>query len=618
MFCTRVQNTHQQRGFDVITRRARATLGAALVLSTIAIGTAIGTGAGAGAAGWHDDPLHGAKNLPPAGKVDFILGQDGGTLRTFKTEVLDDDWRHPRPSGVSLFASLSGSTPLAGMWSAVDFQVGRTQFEEVLSEYGGALTIGVELIDYQDLGSERRNLASWAIAGDPRATADEIQRYRGWVDELIEYAKATRREVFLKIGYEFDGHWNNYEPDSYKAAFRYIARRIDDLDARKVATVWQSASWGAEIPTKAIGQTEWYEAARAQADGQIVDFYDSWYPGDDAVDWMGISRFAAEDATSVGMPWGCAPATGPDSLVTQPRMMQDAMLDYARNHAKPVMIAESAPQGYDLSNDDFGGNPTVSCVFAAGTPKPWETTAEVTVDDVWDDWFAPTFDYVRENRDVIRSITYINTNWQTQGVWDCVDGHCPAGYWGDTRLEANSEILARVKHEIRDWRVWTRGPRWTRAFEAPDFSEGRGVYEAEYAEADTWLDCCGLGGLPEAGAGAAIARGASNDRHVMIMNFGDGGTGTYGIDFERVRRGSGITVSLASLGDDFGAGPTNATFSVFVNGELVGTQPVPAAGPGYDDVEFDVNVPWRATVRVTIDPNAGGNLIWLDKIEVTR
>ncbi len=548
------------------------------------------------------DPLRGSKLLPSGGRVDVILGQDGGTLSEFKTAVLDVDRRHPRPTGVSLFVSVNGITPLNGLWSPVDYQVGRTQFEEVLSEYGGALTIGVELIDYsQDLNSPDRNLTSRAIAGDPSVDPEVVERYRQWVDELILYSKATKRDVFLKIGYEFDGHWNSYEPESYKAAFRHISQRIDDLRANNVATVWQSATWAAEIPEDKVLPHEIYEAARA-VEADTDAHWELWYPGDDAVDWMGISQFATEfyDRSA----WNCERTA--DQLVVPPRDVQNHFLDFARAHTKPVMIAEAAPQGYDL------GELTASCIFREG--EAWANKTPVTVDQIWDEWYQPTFDFIEANRDVIRSITFINTDWDNQGNWVCTGpSSCNTGYWGDSRLEANPEILARVKAELSDRKLYTRGPFRGRAFEGPDFSRGRGVYEAEYAEADTWLDCCGLGGLPQ------VQTAASNGREVMVMNFGDGGAGTYGIDFERVRKGSGVTVTVAALGPEC-CGGSGATMSVLVNGTEVGDPVViPDGGAGaFIDVPYEVDVPHRATVRVQINPNTGGNLIWVDKITITR
>ncbi|GAA2031350.1 hypothetical protein GCM10009819_14060 [Agromyces tropicus] len=588
------------------------TIAATAALGALALGLTAAAPAAAAPPGPPpgQDPLAGAVGLPEFGKVDFILGQDGGTLADFDDAVLHADADHPIPSGVSLFTSINGVTPLNGLWSPVDYRVGRTDFEEVLSEYGGALTIGLELIDYsQDLGTDGRNLGLRAIAGDPSVDAATVERYRSWVDELIRYADATGRDVYLKIGYEFDGHWNNYEPEAYRAAFRFIADRIDALHATRVATVWQSAAWGAAIPEKAVVGADAYRAADAVLAGDADAHWDLWYPGDDVVDWMGISRFASESADDPGRPWSCdrGEPGDPDTEVVAPRALQDSLLDYARAHAKPVMVAESAPQGYDL------GEHTVSCIFAVGAPAPWEQRTDVTTDEIWDEWFAPLFDFVRENRDVVRSITYINTDWDSQGVWSCTGpGACSAGYWGDTRLQADPEILARVKAELSDGTVWTTGPDRVREFAAPDFSAGKGVYEAEYAEASTWLDCCGLGGLPQ------TAATASNGREVMVMNFGDGGAGTYGVTFQGVRPGARIDVRLNSLKDGFE--DSDATFSVLVDGVRVGDpRLVPKLPFGeYATVSFSADVPAGADVTVQLDPNTGGNLIWLDRIVVGR
>lgn len=554
------------------------------------------------------DALGGAVNLPADGKVAWVIGQDGGTIADFRDAVLGTDPGFPTPSGISLFASINGITPLNGLWSPVDYRVGRTDFEEVLSAEAGVLTIGLELIDYsQDLASPARNLALRAIAGDESVDAATVNRYRGWVDELIRYADATRRDVFLKIGYEFDGHWNNYDPVAYKAAFRYIADRIDVLHAKRVATVWQSASWANTIPAKAVIGADAYGLADAVADGDPGRHWDLWYPGDHAVDWMGLSRFAAETATQPGRPWSCdrGERGKPDTMVVEPRAVQDALLDFAREHGKPVMVAEAAPQGYDL------GEGTVSCIFANGSPAPYELRTPVSAEQIWDEWFAPTFDYVRENRDVIRLFSYINTDWDSQGNWACADSaQCPAGYWGDSRLQADPLILTRAKAELSDRSLWLQTRDGARAFTAPDFSDGRGVYEAEYAEASTWLDCCGLGGLPQ------VAPGASNGREVMVMNFGDGGSGTYGITFEDVRSGREIAVTLNSLLDGFEN--SDATYSVLVDGAPIAPPALLPKLPAgqYATVTLPARIPHGADITVQLNPNTGGNLMWIDKITI--
>ena len=233
--------------FSSITRAVRLSrLCAAMASGLVAIsGFSAGNPANA-------DPLRGAKNLPPSERVDFIMGQDGDTLLDFKRDVLDKDRKFPKPTGVTLYTSLNGVTPLGGLWSPVDFRVGRSHFEEIISTYSGVIALGIELRDYsQDLNTEARNLSSFALAGDPSVDPEVVKRYRGWMDELILFMKKTRRKVFFRLGYEFDGHWNNYEPEAYKKAFRYVHQRLRELKAHKIAMVLANRRLGEPDPGQA-------------------------------------------------------------------------------------------------------------------------------------------------------------------------------------------------------------------------------------------------------------------------------------------------------------------------------------------------------------------------------
>ena len=83
------------------------------------------------------------------------------------------------------------------------------------------------------------------------------------------------RKVFLRAGYEFDGMWNCYNPDSYKAAFRHIALALKKAQADNVAMVWQSAAWPS--PQFAGDRAHLY-------DHNDPNHISKWYPGDDVVD----------------------------------------------------------------------------------------------------------------------------------------------------------------------------------------------------------------------------------------------------------------------------------------------------------------------------------------------
>ena len=108
------------------------------------------------------------------------------------------------------------------------------------------------------------------------------------------------------------------------------------------------------------------------------------------------------------------------------------LLDFAREHQKPVTIAESTPQRYDIRELTYSqdGNNYVG------------RTSEA----IWEEWFAPFFNLIYSNSDVIRAVTYINARWDDQQMWG---SPYYSGYWGDSRVQANEEILNRWQAELK-------------------------------------------------------------------------------------------------------------------------------------------------------------------------
>jgi hypothetical protein len=141
------------------------------------------------------------------------------------------------------------------------------------------------------------------VDGTPSAHyEDEVAsgKFDGSIDTLCRGIRDLGHPVILRIGYEFNGEaWNGYKSESYKAAFRRIARKIRDLKL-ECATCWDAS-------------------ANAGTLGNVMDFY----PGDEWVDWWGINLFLPSEFTD--------PAVG--------RFMADA-----RARGKPVLIGESTPR----------------------------------------------------------------------------------------------------------------------------------------------------------------------------------------------------------------------------------------------------------------------------------
>ena len=144
--------------------------------------------------------------------------------------------------------------------------------------------------------------------------------------------------------------------------------------------------------------------------------------------------------TQYSCPDPSKPWTIPDIA---PRAAQDALADFARAHGKPLMIAEAAPQGFDLEARTF------SCNSSREDHLPGRTFAdsEEMFAAYFEDWFA----WIEDNRDVVRTVAYISADWQAYPSVMCAPmaDACPAGYFGDTRVQADAGILAEFGDRLR-------------------------------------------------------------------------------------------------------------------------------------------------------------------------
>jgi hypothetical protein len=282
-------------------------------------------------------------------------------------------WR-AAPGAVMSYTALPG---LPGIKTPADVGSGTMHLDALMQRYpDSALMLGVYLVDQLDA------LARGDLDAD--------------IDRLIDLLAAYRRPVYLRFGYEFDGVWNRYEPAAYVAAWkRFRARLLSRGGARHIAMVWQSAGFCSNT----------YRGWPIEA----------WYPGDDQVDWIGMSYF---------FPNACG------------GLVAEGLVSFARRHRKPMMIAESTPRGYDLAGSRYSGD----------RKQFWPKTAT----EIWGEWYLPFFKFIERNADVVRAVAYINGHWESYPMWSAAQS---PSYWGDSRLQTNAELLRR-------WQFETQGESW--------------------------------------------------------------------------------------------------------------------------------------------------------------
>ncbi len=280
------------------------------------------------------------KFVPPAGKTLLIMGQTVEAI----TEYLENFPDQNLPGG---WAAYWGVTEFEGIKKPYKNNTGSTQDHQML----------VEKFPNSVIQSAMWMVGKWAIAKKAgEGVYDKvIKKYAAW-------AKSANRPIYLRIGYEFDGPHNELEPRDYKNAYRHIVDLLRAENANNIAFVWHSY---ASPPFNDYKLSE-------------------WYPGDDYVDWVGISVFGHAYNADFGP--SC-----------------DNVLEFAKQHRKPVMIAEANPvNGIDKEKSE-----------------------------VWDQWFVNFFNFIyRKN---IKAVSFINEDWQSLSIPGISS-------WQDGRLFNNKEV----------------------------------------------------------------------------------------------------------------------------------------------------------------------------------
>ena len=126
--------------------------------------------------------------------------------------------------------------------------------------------------------------------------------YDHLIDEFVAFVKEFDEfPFFIRIGYEFDGSWNDYDPENFRLAWRRIVDALRQAGAENFVTV--------------MG------ASRAHVPREI---WEAYWPGDDYVDWIGYSLWHFDSSPNVA-------------------------LEIAREKDMPVMLAEVTPRGIFLN-----------------------------------------------------------------------------------------------------------------------------------------------------------------------------------------------------------------------------------------------------------------------------
>ena len=208
-------------------------------------------------------------------------------------------------------------------------------FIDQVAEVGGLALITLEPHD---------GLASVTDA----AAADLAQQLAAYTERGVP--------VMIRFAHEMNGSWYPWgqQPDAYVEAFRRVAAAVHEVEG--AAMIW-APNYGAGYPFsggryEALPDTPAFAALDTDADGTLTtadDPYAPYYPGDDAVDWVGMSLYHWGNVH----PWGenelpeagafVARLTGTyDGANGDETDVPDFYADYTEAHDKPMAITETA------------------------------------------------------------------------------------------------------------------------------------------------------------------------------------------------------------------------------------------------------------------------------------
>jgi hypothetical protein len=166
-------------------------------------------------------------------------------------------------------------------------------------------------------------------------------------------AEGYQGTIFIRFAPRMNTSWVPWgqQPEAYTEAFRVVAASFDDELVDPVM-VW-SPSTATDYPFRAPATTapDGGNLDALDTDGNGVwdfddDAYSPYYPGDDVVDWVGLTAF--HDETGQGAAHNTVPAPGAltallgPAVTTGPPDGEDFYASYAVGRNKPLMLETAA------------------------------------------------------------------------------------------------------------------------------------------------------------------------------------------------------------------------------------------------------------------------------------
>ncbi|MEF3122575.1 glycoside hydrolase family 26 protein [Kocuria flava] len=293
----------------------------------------------------------------------------GGATIAGQLSTRAEEQSRPEPPPVCTAADRSELVPETGALYGVNLD-GEDRSLGAYAERMGhkpAVSVSFTGFPYDEQGAGYLRMAADQVRADGRILLLTLEPEGGLAEVTEEVAQelaadlaevnASGVPVIVRFAHEMNGSWYAWgqQPTAYVEAYRRVADAVHE-QARGSAMMW-APNYGGGYPFSG-GQ---YEAepgtadfAALDTDGNGVltmadDAYAPYYPGDDAVDWVGMSLYH----------WGSAHPWGENELPEDGKFLQqltgtyagaggddravaDFYAEYGQRRGKPVAVPETA------------------------------------------------------------------------------------------------------------------------------------------------------------------------------------------------------------------------------------------------------------------------------------
>lgn len=277
-------------------------------------------------------------------------------------------------------------------------------------------------------------------------------------------AENPKTNVELRPGYEIDGAWNGYDQDKFKKAFRlmssFISKDDNGLGLKNVDLVLQTAAYPVRQQVKEFDVYSGQSAEGktiAEKQGMFQAHLDSWNPGDEYWDTVGISMFRSDQSHKLYNHDPNLSEVGdlplqPDGTGDIQNVLWDGALAWAKGKSKKFQVSELTPKAVYANRERFNAkvdeynskHPNLPQLpylregeVAVSASNPDEVPIEqffdgvgandktphfkiITTQEHYDAHIVPMANWIANNRGDITSVNVITSNWDSFPGWSAL------------------------------------------------------------------------------------------------------------------------------------------------------------------------------------------------------